>query len=83
MTRVLTVRIPPELLGRAEERAVQLGLDRAAYIRELIEQDLMEAKRSPIRAFASEDLVGKFRLGGKPATNQHVRERLKARARGK
>ncbi len=79
MSRVLTVRIEPELLSRAEARAVQLGLDRAGYVRDLIERDL-EVGGSPIRRkFASEDLVGAFRLGGVSATNARVREHLRRR----
>ena len=35
MTRVLTVRIAPGLLAKAEARATQLGLDRAGYLRNL------------------------------------------------
>jgi len=76
MTRVLTVRIGPELLAKAEERAVQLGLDRAGYVRNLIEQDLKSA-RVPRRRFASEDLVGAFRLGGQSATNDRVRDQIR------
>ena len=80
MSRVLTVRIRPELLAKAEERAVQLGLDRAGYVRNLIEQDLKSSRMSR-RRFASEDLVGAFRLGGQSATNQRVRDQMR-RCRG-
>jgi hypothetical protein len=79
MSKVLTVRITPGLLARAEERAVQLGLDRAGYVRSLIEQDLAGAHSQPRRRFASEDLVGAFRLGGKPADNRRVRQVLRRR----
>ena len=41
MTKVLTVRVPPELLTRMEAKAVSLGLDRAKYVRSLIEEDLV------------------------------------------
>jgi hypothetical protein len=82
MSRVLTVRITPELLAKTEERAVQLGLDRAGYVRNLIEQDL-KSSRSSRRRFASEDLVGVFRLGGKSATNDRVRDRMRRRGRKK
>jgi hypothetical protein len=81
MSRVLTVRIAPDLLSKAEARAVQLGLDRAAYVRSLIEHDL-ENPRAPSRhRFASEDLVGAFRLGGESATNGRAREALRRRSR--
>ncbi len=82
MSRVLTVRIKPELLAKAEERAVQLGLDRAGYVRSLIEQDLKNS-RSVHRRFASEDLVGAFRLGGQSATNDRVRARMRNRVERK
>ena len=81
MSKVLTVRIAPQLLAKAEARAVQLGLDRAGYVRNLIEQDLEAAKMPGRRRFSSEDLVGAFQLGGGPATNSRVREMLKRRAR--
>ena len=81
MSRVLTVRVAPDLLAKAEARAVQLGLDRAGYVRNLIEQDLQLSNTSSPRRFASEDLVGAFRLGGAPATNQRAREMLKRRSR--
>lgn len=80
MTRVLTVRIAPGLLAKAEARASRLGLDRAGYVRSLIEHDLATAKGEPSRRFASEDLVGAFRLGGKPATNQLSRIALRRRS---
>ncbi len=83
MTRVLTVRIKPGLLAKAEARAARLGLDRAGYVRSLIEHDLAaETSQSP-RRFASEDLVGAFRLGGQSATNPRARETLRRRARSK
>lgn len=82
MSRVLTVRIAPELLAKAEERAVQLGLDRAGYVRSLIEEDLKTTTRSR-RRFASEDLVGAFRLGGRSATNRRVREQMKRKRPGR
>jgi len=83
MSKVSTLRIKPELLARAESRAVQLGLDRAGYVRSLIEQDLKAAKCKSERRFASEDLVGKFRLGGRGATNARSREMLRRRAQKK
>lgn len=81
MSQVLTVRIDPELLSRAEARAAHLGLDRAGYVRSLIEQDLDRPKGRGRRRFASEDLVGAFRLGGTVATNSRVRDQLRMRSR--
>jgi hypothetical protein len=69
----------PLLLAKAETRASQLGLDRAGYVRNLIEQDLENSSGGGHR-FASEDLIGAYRLGGKSATNQRVRERLRGRS---
>jgi hypothetical protein len=57
-------------------------LDRAGYVRNLIEQDLTASNGESSRhRFASEDLVGAFRLGGKSATNERTREALRRRAR--
>ncbi|HAB18080.1 MAG TPA: hypothetical protein PLX89_01050 [Verrucomicrobiota bacterium] len=83
MSRVLTVRVAPHLLAKAEARAVQLGLDRAGYVRNLIERDLETSNGQSRRPFASEDLVGAFELGGGSATNQRVREVLSRRSRSK
>ena len=80
MTRVLTVRIAPILLAKAEARANQLGMDRADYVRGLIQRDLAEASRRAPHRFASEDLVAAFWLGGNSATNERVRERLRTRS---
>jgi hypothetical protein len=82
MTTILTIRVPVDLLSRAEARAHRLGLDRAKYVRQLIEQDTDaagEAGRSGA-GFASEDLAGRFKLGGRSATNRRVRQRLRTRA---
>lgn len=83
MSRVLTVRIAPGLLAEAEARAFRLGLDRAGYVRSLIERDIKTSATLLRRPFASEDLVGAFRLGGNPATNRRVREALKRRSQSK
>ncbi|MDB6038482.1 MAG: hypothetical protein JWM99_2323 [Verrucomicrobiales bacterium] len=80
MSKVLTVRIAPELLMKAQARAVQLGMDRTGYVRNLIEQDLHIAKTSDKPRLVSEDLVGAFRLGGRSATNQRAREVLKQKS---
>ena len=83
MSRVLTVRIAPGLLAKAEARAVRLGLDRAGYIRSLIEHDLETSTRPVPRQFASEDLAGAFRLGGESATNRRTRTTLNRRSLSK
>jgi hypothetical protein len=80
MSHILTVRIAPGLLAQAEARASQLGLDRAGYVRSLIERDVENGNTAARRRFASEDLVGRFRLGGRPASNQRVREILRRRS---
>lgn len=78
MTKILTLRIESELLGKAEARAMQLGLDRAKYVRSLIEEDLAAAPRSR-HQFASEDLVGIYEGSGHSADNTMVRRQLRAK----
>lgn len=80
MTKVLTIRIDADLLGKAEARAARLGLDRAKYVRSLIEEDLSQAPAAPSRTFASEDLAGIYEGNGHSATNTVVRERMRRRA---
>jgi len=82
MTKVLTVRLPLDLHDKAEARATRLGLDRAKYVRSLIEDDLSEGDRGKPRSFASEDLVGLYQNGPVAATNASVRERLRSRDPG-
>lgn len=84
MTQVLTVRVPPELIAKADARAAQLGLDRGKYVRALIEQDVAAGVRdSRKRRFASESFIGSVPLGRGPYTNRRVRaivtERLASR----
>lgn len=76
MTKILALRLDPDLLGKAEARAVRLGLDRAKYVRLLIEEDLKVSPAEPLRKFASEDLVGMYEGLGIPADNSTVREQL-------
>lgn len=74
MTQVLTVRVSPELIAKADERAAQLGLDRGKYVRALIEQDVVAgAKRTGRRRFASEAFIGSVPLGRGPYTNRKIR----------
>ena len=81
MTNVLTIRLEPELLNKAEAKAARLGLDRAKYIRSLIEGDLARGPGKPSRSFASEDLAGMYEGGGRAATNAATRRRLQKRAK--
>lgn len=84
MTQILTVRVPPALVAKADARAAELGLDRGKYLRSLIEQDLeTSATERSKRKFASEDFIGSVPLGLGPYTKQKVRgvvrERLQAK----
>ena len=79
MTKVLTLRIPPALLCQAEAKAARLGLDRAKYVRGLIEEDLAKKEPKKKHKFASHDLMGSLSLGEGPYTNQRVRELMRAR----
>lgn len=83
MTKILTVRLPTDLHDKAEARASRLGLDRAKYVRSLIEDDVSEGDGEKSRSFASEDLVGLYQGGPVSATNASVRERLRSRAQGR
>jgi len=82
MTHVLTVRVRPDLLAKAEARAAQLGLDRGKYVRDLIERDVSQAMKGH-RKFVSEDFIGSATVGAGPYTNRVVREAVRARLRGK
>ena len=81
MTKVFTLRLDTDLLGKAEARAARLGLNRAKYVRNLIEEDLASGTAKSDRKFGSEDLVGMYHGAGRAASNQVVRERMRARAR--
>jgi hypothetical protein len=82
MTKAMTVRLPPDLLNKAEARASKLGVKRTRYVRGLIERDVnatgtVSAKK---HVFASKDLIGYYEGEEEPATNARVRERLRLRA---
>jgi hypothetical protein len=77
MTRILTVRIDPVLLEKAEARAARLGLDRANYVRSLIEEDLAAGREERNRGFVSMDLAGIYEGSGQTATNDEVRKRMR------
>jgi hypothetical protein len=74
MTQILTVRVPPDLMAKADARAAELGLDRGKYVRSLIEQDVgTSADPAEKRTFTSEDFIGSVPLGRGPYTNRRVR----------
>lgn len=79
MTKILTLRLDAELMGKAEARALQLGLDRAKYVRSLIEEDVSMRGRMP-HQFASEDLAGIYEGAGVVADNPMVRGAFRALA---
>lgn len=82
MTQVLTVRVPPELVAKADARAAQLGLDRGKYVRALIEQDVAAgASETRRRRFASEAFIGSVPLGRGPYTSHRVRSIVTERLR--
>ena len=84
MTRILTVRVPPALVAKADARAAELGLDRGKYVRSLIEHDVnSEGRRRRKRKFASEDFIGSASLGRGPYTNQRVRNVIRERLAAK
>jgi hypothetical protein len=84
MTQVLTLRVPPELAAKADERAAELGLDRGKYLRNLIEQDLNASRsRRGKRKFASEDFIGSVPLRKGPYTNRAVRAVVRERLTAK
>jgi hypothetical protein len=77
MTKILTLRLDPVLLERAEARAARLGVDRAKYVRSLIEEDLASGGKKTGSGFASTDLAGMYEGSGKAATNQETRARMR------
>lgn len=80
MTEVLTVRIPPDLLAKADARAAELGVDRGKYVRALITQDVTTAAHTGrTRTFASEDFIGSVPLRRGPYTNRRVRAIVRRR----
>jgi hypothetical protein len=83
MTQVLTVRVPPDLVAKADVRAAELGLDRGKYVRALIEQDVASATRpGRKRRFVSEDFIGSVPLRRGPYTNRRVRAIVAERLTG-
>jgi len=80
MTKVLTLRMDAELLGKVEAKALQLGLDRAKYVRALIEEDVAGQGPVTTRKFASEDLDGMYEGSGLAADNTAVRRQMRAKS---
>ena len=76
MTRIVTLRMSPALLEKAEAKAARLGVDRAKYLRSLIEEDLATGAKKSESNFASSDLAGMYEGDGKAATNQETRVHL-------
>lgn len=76
MTKVLTLRVDSALLAQAEAKAMRLGLDRAKYVRSLIEDDLCSSV-GKTSGFASSDLAGLYEGTAKSATNQETRARMR------
>jgi hypothetical protein len=77
MTKILSLRLDPVLLEKAETRAARLGVDRAKYVRSLIEEDLASCGKNTESGFVSSDLAGIYEGSGKAATNQETRKRLR------
>lgn len=78
MTKVLTIRMSPDLLSKAEAKAAQLGMDRAKYLRSLVEDDVRSTGNAPRHRFASEDLAGIHKgETSLPATNARTREMMR------
>ena len=83
MTQVLTVRVQPALLAKADSRAAQLGLNRGKYLRDLIERDVAADDGKKSRTFASKNFIGSVPLGQGPYTNGRVRAAVRSRLLGK
>ena len=83
MTKIPTLRLDADLLGKAEARAARMGLDHAKYVRSLIVDDLASGLSATSRKFASEDLVGMYEGNGQAATNAHARRRFQERTLSK
>lgn len=72
---VLTVRVPPSLLGRLDRKAAALGRRRAEHVRHVIEADLA-APPPKSKRFACLSLKGRYALG-KGNNNAAVRKALR------
>lgn len=83
MTQVITLRIQPALLAKADSRASQLGLNRGKYLRDLIERDVAADSGKARRSFASESYIGSTPLGSGPYTNDSIRATVRTRLHAK
>ncbi len=79
MTKLLSVRVKPELFTAIEERSGEVGRNRSQYILGLIQRDLEEAASRRKRQFASDDLIGSIRSGIPTGDNATVREVMRKR----
>jgi hypothetical protein len=79
MTDVLTVRMSSQQKAEVDRRAAELGQERSAYIRCLIEEDIRTAEKPRKHVFASEDLVGAVDTGVKSGTASSFREIIRER----
>ena len=77
MTKLLSIRMNPEVFSAIEERSGELGRNRSQYILALIQNDLTAAKSQ--RRFSSEDLIGSIRTGIPSGDNATVRRHIQKR----
>ena len=66
-----------------DRRAAELGQDRSAYLRGLIDADLRTASKPRKHVFASEDLVGCVDTGIRPSKTGYLREIIRQRVRAR
>jgi metal-responsive CopG/Arc/MetJ family transcriptional regulator len=78
MTTVLSIRLPSAKIAELDRRAVNNGMDRSEYVRQLIEQALETKTPSSRRKFASMDLRGRYAIRA-GSDNAAVRAALAAR----
>lgn len=81
MTKLLSIRVKPEILSAIEERSGELGCNRSQYIMELIQRDIGKAKSR--RRFSSEDLIGSVSTGIPAGDNKTLRHLINKRLREK
>lgn len=81
MTKLLSIRVKPEILAAIDERSGELGRNRSQYILDLIQNDIGKAKSR--RRFSSEDLLGSLRTGISAGDNSTVRDLITKRLREK
>jgi predicted DNA-binding protein len=79
MTKLLSVRVKPELFSAIDARSDELGRNRSQYILGLIQRDLDEAHGRRRHRFASDDLIGSIRTGIPSGDNATVREVIRKR----